>query len=116
MLDAAESLAFEGSRSISPETANRIDDLTHEFVQIALAAADYYARKIARSLKLPAADLEDVRQDLLVEVLRRARSYDAGRAAPATFIELVTRHAGRGAPPWRVPARSPHSAARGRSA
>jgi RNA polymerase sigma-70 factor (ECF subfamily) len=93
MLDAAESLASEGSRSIGPETAKLIDDLTDEFVQIALAAADYYARKIARSLKLPPADLEDVRQDLLVEVLRRARSYDAGRAAPATFIELVTRHA-----------------------
>jgi DNA-directed RNA polymerase specialized sigma24 family protein len=93
MLDQDKCSTTAGSQSLSPGPAKPIGELADEFVRIALGAADHYGRKITRSLGLPADDIHDVRQDLLVEVFRRAGFYDPGRAALSTFIELVTRHA-----------------------
>lgn len=78
---------------LSSPVPSRIDDLTDEFVEVTLATADHYAKRIARTLNLPASDIDDVRQDLLVEVLRRYVRYDPTRAAWTTLVELITRHA-----------------------
>jgi len=75
------------------ETDDRAPLLTDDLVEIAIAKADYYARRISRSLDLPRIDIDDLRQDLLVEVVRRAHAYASERAAWSTFVELVVRHA-----------------------
>ena len=61
---------------------------------IGLAVADRCARRIGRTLRLPAADIGDVRQDLLLELVRRAPRFD-GQAGWPTFAKLVIRHAGQ---------------------
>ena len=61
---------------------------------IGLATADRCARRIGRTLRLPAADIGDVRQDLLLELVRRAPRFD-GQAGWPTFARLVIRHAGQ---------------------
>lgn len=68
--------------------------LSPEQVRIGMAAADCWARRIGRSLQLPAADISDVRQDLLLALLRRSQGFD-GRAGWSTFVHLVIRHAGQ---------------------
>lgn len=72
---------------------NAGDALTDEFVRIALAKADHHARTLARRLGQTGADVDDLRHDLLLEVVRRARAYSARRAAWSTFVELVVRNA-----------------------
>lgn len=67
--------------------------LTDEFVHVALKAADHYALRIVRTLKLGPDAVDDVRQDLLLEVLRRAMRFDAERAACSTFVRVLMRHA-----------------------
>ena len=66
--------------------------LTDEYVATAHKTAEYYARKLARTLGLAAADVEDIRQDLLMEVLIRCQRFDSQRAAWITFVDLVVRH------------------------
>ncbi|MBI5121306.1 MAG: sigma-70 family RNA polymerase sigma factor [Rhodospirillales bacterium] len=61
-----------------------------------LAAADRCARRIGRSLRLPASDIHDIRQDLLLELVRRAPRFD-GQAPWSAFASLVIRHAGQDA-------------------
>ncbi|MBX6323380.1 MAG: sigma-70 family RNA polymerase sigma factor [Rhodospirillaceae bacterium] len=63
------------------------------FVRTALGAADYHARRLGRSLGLGLMDIQDIRQDLLLEVLRRAPRFDPERASWVTFVEIVVRHA-----------------------
>ena len=61
---------------------------------IGLATADRCARRIGRTLRLPTSDIGDVRQDLLLELVRRAPRFD-GQAGWPTFTRLVIRHAGQ---------------------
>jgi len=61
---------------------------------IGLAAADRCARRIGRTLRLPPPDIGDVRQELLLELVRRAPRFD-GQASWPTFAKLVIRHAGQ---------------------
>ena len=56
------------------------------------AAANYHAGRIARKLRLSPDDHDDIRQDLLVEIIGRLRRYDAEKAAISTFIDLLARH------------------------
>jgi RNA polymerase sigma-70 factor (ECF subfamily) len=57
------------------------------------AAADYHAARIARRLNLSRDDCDDLRQDLLTEMIDRLRRFDAEKAAVSTFIDLLARHA-----------------------
>jgi RNA polymerase sigma-70 factor (ECF subfamily) len=77
---------------LGDETIEETERLTDEFVTAALATADHYARKTARTLRLPAAEIDDLRQELLMEVLVRSARFDARRAAWITFVDLVVRH------------------------
>lgn len=76
----------------SQRAKDRSEALTAEFVRVGLAAANHYASRLARSLGLPASDIADLRQDLLLDLVRRARLFN-GRAGLATFADLVSRHA-----------------------
>jgi hypothetical protein len=56
-------------------------------------AAEVHAHRIVRDLRLPACDREDIRQDLLVEMLPRLAKYDSNIAKASTFVSLLARHA-----------------------
>jgi RNA polymerase sigma-70 factor (ECF subfamily) len=91
--------------SPAPET---VEDLTDEFVRTAMATTDHYARRIARTLRLPETDIDDLRQDLLLEVLRRGVRFDPARAAWVTFVEMISRHAAADLATRLVQARRTH--------
>jgi RNA polymerase sigma-70 factor (ECF subfamily) len=57
-----------------------------------LAEADAAARRLHRRLRLRAADLEDLRQDLLVDLIRRLPAFDARRGGLGVFAGLVLRN------------------------
>jgi RNA polymerase sigma-70 factor (ECF subfamily) len=54
--------------------------------------ADAAARRLRRKLVLPAADLDDLRQDLLVDLLRRLPRFDARRGSIGAFANIVLRN------------------------
>jgi RNA polymerase sigma-70 factor (ECF subfamily) len=66
---------------------------TDAWVPLASTTASHYARRIVRSLRLTAEDVADIRQELLLEVVRRAPRFDPARAAWPTFIDMIIRHA-----------------------
>ncbi|SUE62867.1 Uncharacterised protein [Roseomonas gilardii subsp. rosea] len=52
------------------------------------------ARRLCRSLGLPAHEREDLRQDLLVDFLARLPAFDSARAEIEAFAMVCFRHAG----------------------
>lgn len=88
MLDDAFSTRREGREEVRK--------LTEEFVRVATITAFHYARRIGRTLGLGPDDIADVRQELLLEVLRRFGYFDPARAAWTTFTHMVIRHAAAG--------------------
>lgn len=54
--------------------------------------ADLAARRLHRKLALPAADLDDLRQDLLVDLICRLPGYDACRGSIGAFANTVVRN------------------------
>ncbi|RME15545.1 MAG: hypothetical protein D6801_07215 [Alphaproteobacteria bacterium] len=54
--------------------------------------ADRAARRLHRKLALPAADLDDLRQDLLVDLICRLPGFDASRGSIGAFANIVLRN------------------------
>src|SRR5690625_689872 len=54
--------------------------------------ADAAARRLRRKLVLPAADLDDLRQDLLVDLICRLPGFDARRGSIGAFANIVLRN------------------------
>lgn len=54
--------------------------------------ADAAARRLQCRLRLPAADIDDLRQDLLLDCLTRWPAFDATRGSVGAFAALVIRH------------------------
>lgn len=50
------------------------------------------ARRLHRKLLLPAADLDDIRQDLLVDLICRLPGFDARRGSIGAFANIVLRN------------------------
>src|SRR5574343_1429733 len=50
------------------------------------------ARRLHRKLVLPAADLDDLRQDLLVDLICRLPGFDARRGSIGAFANIVLRN------------------------
>jgi DNA-directed RNA polymerase specialized sigma24 family protein len=80
-------------RSVAIAAEEAVTQRTDAWVQLASTTASHYARRIVRSLGLAAEDLADLRQELLLEVVRRAPRFDPARAAWPTFIDMIIRHA-----------------------
>ncbi len=51
--------------------------------------ADRVAARLARRFRLVDADREDLRQDLIVDLLARLRHFDPGRGTPDAFIAVL---------------------------
>jgi RNA polymerase sigma-70 factor (ECF subfamily) len=54
--------------------------------------ATFAARRLHRKLVLPAADLDDLRQDLLVDLICRLPGFDARRGSIGAFANIVLRN------------------------
>ena len=54
--------------------------------------ADRAAARIVRRFSLPAADCDDLRQDLLVELLVRLHRFDPGRGTLGAFVGIIIQH------------------------
>lgn len=61
-------------------------------VVLLIEQADRAARRLCRKLGLPAADLDDLRQDLLVDLICRLARFDAKRASLDAFASVVLRN------------------------
>ena len=57
-----------------------------------IAEADAAARRLRRKLALPVADHDDVRQDLLVDLICRLPGFDARRGSIGAFANIVLRN------------------------
>ena len=56
---------------------------------VILSEVDHQAKRLACRHALPNHELDDVRQDLITDVIARAQAYDDARASPSTFVALV---------------------------
>tara|TARA_R110002167_G_scaffold202616_2_gene406484 strand:+ start:2666 stop:3262 length:597 start_codon:yes stop_codon:yes gene_type:complete len=63
----------------------------HHLARI-LGEADVAARRLHRRLGLPAADLDDLRQDLLIDLICRLPAFDASRGSIGAFAGIVLRN------------------------
>jgi RNA polymerase sigma factor (sigma-70 family) len=59
---------------------------------VLLREADVAAARVARRLQLPASDRDDVRQDILVDLLGRLRSFDPDRGTFGAFVGTIAGH------------------------
>lgn len=57
-----------------------------------LDEADAAAARLRRRLRLPRADLDDLRQDLLLDLIRRVPAFDANRGSIGAFAGIVLRN------------------------
>ena len=57
-----------------------------------LAEADVAARRLHRRLCLPTADLDDLRQDLLIDLICRLPAFEASRGSIGAFAGIVLRN------------------------
>ena len=61
-------------------------------LQILLHEADVAARRLSRQLRLSRDDLADLRQDLLVDLIARLKSFDPTRGSLGAFAGTVVAH------------------------
>lgn len=61
-------------------------------LKILLDEAHSAARRLVRQLRLPRAELDDIRQDLLVDVLARLPEFDPERGSLGAFAGIVMRN------------------------
>ena len=57
-----------------------------------LDETDVAARRLHRKLTLPAADLDDLRQDLLIDLICRLPGFDKRRGTIGAFANIVLRN------------------------
>ena len=60
---------------------------------VASSAASRRAGHLARQIKDPARDRDDLRQDILLDLLQRAHRFDPVRGSWGAFVIVVTGHA-----------------------
>ncbi|PWS34583.1 hypothetical protein DFH01_23885 [Falsiroseomonas bella] len=64
----------------------------NDHTAIALAAARHIAARRACRAGMPAADRDDLQQDILLAIIERAGRFDPAHAGWATFVGLLARH------------------------
>lgn len=63
--------------------------LSPDDLHVILHEADIAARRLVRQLRLPRPDLDDVRQDLLVDLIGRLPAFDPERGSMGAFAGIV---------------------------
>ena len=92
-------------KSVIHSKVARKMELRGDILEYAMRSADIRARCLTRKLGGGSVDFDDIRQDLLVNVIRA--KYDEGRSSPKTFISRVMEKAGykiirRRVSEWRI--------------
>ena len=65
-------------------------------LQVVLRESEIAAARMARKFSLPTCDRDDLRQDILVDLLGRVRTFDPKRGAFGAFVGTIVGHrAGR---------------------
>ncbi|WP_157928844.1 sigma factor [Pararhizobium haloflavum] len=59
----------------------------------ALRTAAFQAQRLVRTLSMPEADRDDLRQTIVLVVMGKARRFDDTKSSWPTFIALIARHA-----------------------
>ncbi|NPD21570.1 hypothetical protein [Alterinioella nitratireducens] len=67
-------------------------ELSPDDIETIIREADAAARRLRRKLVLPAADHDDLRQDLLVDLICRLPGFDARRGSIGAFANIVLRN------------------------
>jgi RNA polymerase sigma-70 factor (ECF subfamily) len=67
-------------------------NLTPDRVRTVVSAADTAARRLEWRLRMPRGEREDLRQDLLIDLIRRVPDYDPGRGSFEAFTQVVLTH------------------------
>lgn len=60
-----------------------------DYQNVILSEIDYQAKRLASRHGLSNHELDDIRQDLITDVIARVQAYDHARASPSTFVALV---------------------------
>jgi DNA-directed RNA polymerase specialized sigma24 family protein len=68
-------------------------DLSPADLRILLDEADSAAHRLVRRLRLDRADIEDIRQDLILDALGRMKHFDADRGSLGAFLGIVMTNA-----------------------
>ena len=63
--------------------------MSQDDLRTVLHEADVAARRLLRQLQLPRADLEDLRQELLADLIARVSAFDPGRGSLGAFAAIV---------------------------
>lgn len=64
-------------------------ELSSDDLHILHHEADMAARRLLRQLRLPKDDLSDIRQDLVLDALKRLKSFDSARGSLGAFLNAV---------------------------
>lgn len=67
-------------------------ELSPDDLRLLLAEADQVARRLQRSLRLPYGEREDLRQDLLVDLIARLPAFNPQRGTLGAFAGMVLQH------------------------
>lgn len=70
--------------------------LDDSMLRVMMASAAYQARRIARTLRLSAADRQDAEQQVLLALIERRRFFDVARGPWTPFVHRVARQAAQG--------------------
>ena len=81
------------SEPASANSAIQPDAIDAMTLRTMMAAAAYQARRVARILKLPQVDREDVEQEILLVLLERRRFFDPARGSWTPFAHRIARQA-----------------------
>jgi DNA-directed RNA polymerase specialized sigma24 family protein len=69
-------------------------DVSATAIQVLCAEADAAASRVVKGHRLPAHDHDDIRQDILVELVSRLHLYEPARGRLGPFLGKLARHAG----------------------
>jgi len=69
-----------------------MERLSPETLHLITTEADAAARRLCWRLRAPAADVDDLRQELLADLIRRLPAHDPGRGTLGAFANVVLRN------------------------
>ena len=85
-------LAASARQSDDPEADSMPISLSEDVLNVLYREADSGARRLLRRLRLPEHDRDDLRQDLLADLIQRLKWFDPRRGTLGVFAGTIVRH------------------------
>jgi DNA-directed RNA polymerase specialized sigma24 family protein len=89
-------MAGAAGRFGEPHCGRFSEQISPRDLQILVREAESAARRLARSLRLPRHEHDDVRQDLLLDLIARWKHFDPSRGSSGAFAGMVLRNCASG--------------------